>query len=231
MTLQETALRLQHDCPFNDLSKNNPSLVIASWCNNVNDVMEISADDPAVFDGLQKDIKSLEKALQSKVIRKWNSNHNVQIVVQNCGCDNVPTPVSPVFEKYNCLGAPTHHVQGGLGVLPTHLVQREGDEEALGGARVVLQGRDNLPPFDTFGSGQGDDAYLDRRALRRAYEEAGSGTGFRARERVLPSSKEDDLGGDGQQAQAPEDHVRGAPAEGRGEGPPLHRPVHQHDPA
>jgi predicted DNA binding protein len=113
MTLQETALRLQHDCPFNDLSKNNPSLLIASWCNNVNDVMEISADDPAVFDGLQKDIKSLEKALQSKIIRKWNSNRNVQIVVQHCGCDNVPTPVSPVFEKYNCLALQPTTFKGG----------------------------------------------------------------------------------------------------------------------
>ena len=113
MTLQETSLRLQHDCPFNDLSKNNPTLLISSWCNNVKSVLEISADDPILFEGLTKDIKSLEKALKSKVIRKWNSNRNVQIVLLRCGCKNVPTPVGPVFEKHNCLALQPTSLKGG----------------------------------------------------------------------------------------------------------------------
>ena len=184
-----------------------------------------------MFDGLQKDIKSLEKALQSKVIRKWNSNHNVQIVVQNCGCDNVPTPVSPVFEKYNCLALQPTTFKGGWEYYRLISVQREGNEEALGGARVVLQGRDNLPPFDTFGSGQGDDAYLDRRALRRTYEEAGSGAGLSLENGYYQVPKKTTSEEMASKLRLPEDDVRGAPAEGRGEGPPLHRPVHQHDPA
>jgi predicted DNA binding protein len=103
MTLYETAFRLQHDCPFNELSKQNPELVISSWCNSETDVMEISAEDPAAFNALQKDLKSVEKALKTKITRRSNSSRNIQIVIQHCGCENVPAPVSPVFEKNNCL--------------------------------------------------------------------------------------------------------------------------------
>jgi predicted DNA binding protein len=103
MTLYETAFRLQHDCPFNELSRQNPELVISSWCNSETDVMEISADDPAAFEALQKDLKSVEKALKTKITRRSNSSRNIQIVIQHCGCENVPAPVSPVFEKNNCL--------------------------------------------------------------------------------------------------------------------------------
>ncbi len=103
MTLYETAFRLQHDCPFNDLSKQHPELVMSSWCNSEMDVLEITADDPAALDELSNDLHAVEKALKTKILRKSNSNRNVQIVVQHCGCENVPAPVSPVFEKNNCL--------------------------------------------------------------------------------------------------------------------------------
>ncbi len=103
MTLYETTFRLQHDCPFNDLSRQHPELVITSWCNSETDVLEITADDPSAIEAVQKDLKSVERALKAKILRKSNTSRNVQIVVQHCGCENVPAPVSPVFEKNNCL--------------------------------------------------------------------------------------------------------------------------------
>ena len=41
--------------------------------------------------------------MKTKILRKSNSSRNVQIVIQHCGCENVPAPVSPVFEKNSCL--------------------------------------------------------------------------------------------------------------------------------
>ena len=103
MTLHETTLRLQHDCPFNDLSKQHPDLIMATWCNNDIDVLEITAEDPVVFQSLHKDVKSMEKALKTKIVRTSNSSRNVQLLIQHCGCENVPAPVGPVFDKNNCL--------------------------------------------------------------------------------------------------------------------------------
>jgi predicted DNA binding protein len=103
MALYETTFRLQHDCPLNDLSKQHPGLVMSSWCNSETDVLEITADIPADLEFLQNDLKPLERALKTKILRRSNSNRNVQIVIRHCGCTHIPAPVSPVFEKNNCL--------------------------------------------------------------------------------------------------------------------------------
>ena len=103
MTLYETRMRLQHDCPYNRLSTQHPDLLISSWCNSETDVMEISSDDPGAFDRIQRDVKSLEKALDTKILRSSRTSSNLQVVVQHCGCENIAAPVSPVFEKNNCL--------------------------------------------------------------------------------------------------------------------------------
>jgi len=113
MTLYETTFRLQHDCPFNDLSRQHPELIMASWCNNDTDVLEITAEDPAAFESLRKDVKSMEKALKTKIMRTSNSSRNVQLLIQHCGCENVPAPVSPVFEKNNCLEIQPATYRGG----------------------------------------------------------------------------------------------------------------------
>lgn len=113
MTLYETTFRLQHDCPINDLSRQHPALLMSSWCNSETDVLEITADDQATFDEFQKDLKSYEKALHTKFIRRSNSSRNVQILIHHCECDKIPAPVSPVFEKNNCLELQPATYKGG----------------------------------------------------------------------------------------------------------------------
>lgn len=76
---------------------------MSSWCNNEMDVLEITADDPLALEELSNDLTAVEKALKTKILRKANSNRNVQMVVQHCGCEQIPAPVTPVFERNNCL--------------------------------------------------------------------------------------------------------------------------------
>ncbi len=104
MTLYETAFRLQHDCPLNDLSKQHPELVMSSWCNSDTDVLEISKGGGVEsFDRYQDDIDSVWRAMKVKPLRRSNSVRNLQVVIHHCGCDSIPAPVTPVFEKNNCL--------------------------------------------------------------------------------------------------------------------------------
>jgi len=93
MTLYEIELRLQHDCPYNDLSKAHPSLVISHWCSSGRDVLEISCEDLDLFQTLQQDIQRIEHALGAKVIRKSFSKPHMQLVVQHCGCRKIKAPV------------------------------------------------------------------------------------------------------------------------------------------
>ncbi len=113
MPLYEIGFKLQHDCPYNELSKQHPKLVISHWCNSEKDVLEISCDDLDVFQKLQQDIQQVERALGTKAIRKSFSSSHVQLVLQHCGCEKMNAPVSPVFEKHNCLRLDPDVYRGG----------------------------------------------------------------------------------------------------------------------
>ncbi|MBI2648199.1 MAG: helix-turn-helix domain-containing protein [Thaumarchaeota archaeon] len=113
MVLYEIGLKLQHDCPYNDLSRRYPSFVISQWCNSGNDVLEITCDDLDLFERLQKDIQQLAKSLGTRVVRKSFSRPHVQLVVQNCGCENIRGRVTPIFQKNNCLEIQPCVMKGG----------------------------------------------------------------------------------------------------------------------
>jgi predicted DNA binding protein len=103
MTLYEMEFRLQHDCPYNDLTRRHPKAVIALWCNWSKHVMEISCDDLDVFQGIQDDLGNIEKLLKTKIIRKAFSGTNAQIILQECGCGLQSKDVGSIIIKHNCL--------------------------------------------------------------------------------------------------------------------------------
>jgi predicted DNA binding protein len=102
MTLYETSFRLQHDCPLNDLSKEHPELVMTSWCNSDTDVIEISTKGTG--EGrFQADLEGVWRAMKVRPLRRSSSERDTQVVIRHCGCENIPAPVTPVFEKNRCL--------------------------------------------------------------------------------------------------------------------------------
>jgi len=106
LAVYEIAYKLQHDCPYNDLSRKLPEITFAHWCNHNKDVLEISCEDAdlAAFQDLQKDLRSLERTLSVKITRKTFSPRSAQLVTGRCNCASVrPRSISPVIEKHNCL--------------------------------------------------------------------------------------------------------------------------------
>ena len=103
MTHYEVAFRLQHDhCPYNEFSKTNPGVVISHWCNWRKDVLEIGYRD-LQDEKIQSDLRELTRALKVKITRRSDSKSNLQVVLQQCACDNIPPPTLPVIERHNCL--------------------------------------------------------------------------------------------------------------------------------
>jgi len=105
VTVYEIAYKLQHDCPYNDLSRKLPEITFAHWCNRERDVIEISCEDEdlATFEELQKDLRSLERSLSVKITRKSFGIRSAQLVTESCHCNGIRKSVAPVIEKHNCL--------------------------------------------------------------------------------------------------------------------------------
>jgi predicted DNA binding protein len=105
LPVYEIACKLQHECPYNDLTKKLPEITFAHWCNHDRDVIEISCEeeDLSTFKELQKDLRSLERALNVKILRKSFGVHSAQLVTEKCHCEGISRSVSPVIEKHNCL--------------------------------------------------------------------------------------------------------------------------------
>ncbi|HZW55358.1 MAG TPA: helix-turn-helix domain-containing protein [Nitrososphaerales archaeon] len=102
MTNYELGFKLQHDCPFNDLSKAHPSVVFSHWCNNEHDMLEASYDNPELYEAIQQSIQETAKKLRVRVSRKVFTGTNQQLVLVHCGCDHYKS-VCPTIEKNHCL--------------------------------------------------------------------------------------------------------------------------------
>jgi predicted DNA binding protein len=102
MVTYEVSFKVQHDCPFNDLSKEFPSIAFAQWCNNEHDILEVSYDRLEHYDPVQKGIQNLAKRLGVKITRSVFTNTNQQLFLGHCGCDHFRS-VCPTIEKNHCL--------------------------------------------------------------------------------------------------------------------------------
>jgi predicted DNA binding protein len=102
MTTIEIGFKVQHDCPFNEFSKQFPSAVVSHWCNYENDVLEISCADPIVFESLKEGVDKLTEKVGVKVLRRVMTKPNELLVTQHCGCNHYRS-TTPVIEKNHCL--------------------------------------------------------------------------------------------------------------------------------
>lgn len=105
LPVYEIACKLQHECPYNDLTKKMPAITFAHWCNHDRDVIEISCEEENIsaFRELQRDLRGLERALSVKIVRKSFGEHSAQLVTEKCHCGSIRRSVSPVIERHNCL--------------------------------------------------------------------------------------------------------------------------------
>jgi predicted DNA binding protein len=105
MTVYEIAYKLQHDCPYNDLSRSLPDITFAQWCNRSRDMIEVSWEDGnfSSIEDLMRAIHTLERKLSVKILRKSFSGNSAQLVLKSCACYGLKRSVSPLIEKYNSL--------------------------------------------------------------------------------------------------------------------------------
>ncbi len=102
----ELFLRLQHECPHNELSTKFPKARISLWCNTSTDILEIEADGLESYEGIQKEMTRQSKETKSRILSKTLHGGRFQIVVKTCSCGYNKNPTEPIFEKHNFLEVP-----------------------------------------------------------------------------------------------------------------------------
>lgn len=112
MTYYEIDLRLQHDCPYTQFSKDHPSVVVSHWCNWSRDVLEIAAPEPTE-PGMRAAVRRLLARLGARTIRSVPGGPGARVVLQHCSCDRLPPPTLPTIEKRNCLNLQPMVYHGG----------------------------------------------------------------------------------------------------------------------
>ncbi len=102
MTYYEVDLKLQHDCPYSEFSREHPTVVLSHWCNWSRDVLEIAGAE--VRDAqLRAAVRHLLASVGGKTIRATDVGSHVRLVLQHCACDALPPPTLPMIEARNCL--------------------------------------------------------------------------------------------------------------------------------
>jgi predicted DNA binding protein len=101
MTHYELTFKLQHDCPYNNFSRQYPTTVVSHWCNWSRDVLEIAYNDPEPR--VRRAVREMLKKIGSKIIQTPHSFPSSYVVLQHCACDKLPPPTLPTIEKQNCL--------------------------------------------------------------------------------------------------------------------------------
>jgi predicted DNA binding protein len=100
--MNRTELRLEHDMPFNNLSKMFPDASISRWCNLEVDILEVNSQKK---DEIEQVKKSLNKILTSHFARLIHtssySERSLEAVIR-CKCALNNSSVS-IIEASNCI--------------------------------------------------------------------------------------------------------------------------------
>lgn len=109
----EVYLRIQHECPFNDLSRKYPETRISQWCNSASDILEIEADSLESYEGIQNDLNAMSKGGRGKILSKAIHSGRLQLIAKTCMCDMIAASTSPIIEKNNFMEIPPVVLMGG----------------------------------------------------------------------------------------------------------------------
>jgi len=102
----ELFLRLQHECPYNDLSKKYPEARISQWCNGSADILEIEANGLETYEKLQQELSSASTKHSSRILSKSLCQDKFQLVARTCYCGSYGTSANPIIAKHNFMEVP-----------------------------------------------------------------------------------------------------------------------------
>jgi hypothetical protein len=107
MKFLDARVRLQHPCPFCDLSSAFPKMEVSSWCNVDNEVIQMVASDG---DQLKEAVEWAKKALGVKQV--ISGERSVLAITSRCLCTDYNT-ISTIADRCNSWSVPPTIYFGG----------------------------------------------------------------------------------------------------------------------
>jgi predicted DNA binding protein len=98
----EVGFKLRHDCPFNRLSENYPSVILAWWSNFDQNVLEVSGTTLESLATYESELNTSIAEMGGRIVRRTSEGSKIQLVVTWDG-SKWEYGTTRVFMKYNCL--------------------------------------------------------------------------------------------------------------------------------
>jgi hypothetical protein len=108
--LHEIVFKVQHTCPFNDLSKRYPTAEMSLWCDREKEVMEIESKNPDTLKEIQEYIEKIAD-IQLCVVKSGR----MLLIVKTCHCYNLEDgySITKLIDTRDCLLLPPIRFAGG----------------------------------------------------------------------------------------------------------------------
>lgn len=100
--MNRTQLRLEHNMPFNNLSKIFPDARISRWCNLQVDILEVSGQKKDEIEQIEKSLRKMLRNLSAKLIHTSSYSERSLEVVIRCRCALNNSSIS-IIEASNCV--------------------------------------------------------------------------------------------------------------------------------
>ncbi|HZW56673.1 MAG TPA: helix-turn-helix domain-containing protein [Nitrososphaerales archaeon] len=100
--MNRTQLRLEHDMPFNNLSKMFPDASISRWCNLQVDILEVNSQRKDEIEQVKGSLKRMLRKLSAKLINISSYSERSLEAVIKCRCALNNSSVS-IIEASNCI--------------------------------------------------------------------------------------------------------------------------------
>lgn len=147
MVMYQLSLKLDHELPFSNLSKDFPHVYISRWCNREVDILEAESPRGGKIDGFEAGLKEGVKKLSASLIHLHRHSESSLEAVVKCKCAPSNSSIA-IVEASNCIPIMPVTYEGGLEHVKLFAFTKEDQKAAIDNlgtvSKVAVEERSQL---------------------------------------------------------------------------------------
>lgn len=141
------SLRLEHDLPFSNVSRDFPEVEISRWCNREVDILEVESRGRDGIDRFEAGLRDMVKGLSARLIHVHRYSEGALEAVVKCRCASSNSSIA-VVEASSCIPVMPVTYAGGIEHLRLFAFTKEDQRAAIENlgeiAKVTVEGRGQM---------------------------------------------------------------------------------------